>query len=546
MIYDLRFTTTITYSFELPNSSFQLRASSFFSFLFFLFSFISFSQVKSSIDSTKIKIGAQITYKIQVEADTTDLVVFPEGQTFSPLEMIESYKIDTTKNNAKYNLIKSYGLTQFDSGHYTIPRQKIIIGSKTFFTDSLKVEINNIKVDTTKQGLYDIKPYIQVEKSSSNWWKTALIILGILLLIAFLLYWFVWRKKPLTEEEEIALLPPYERAKLALRKLDETDYLQQSQLKGYYSELTFIIRKYLDEKVYDRALESTTDQLVTRLNLLKDGNQIELSKEDIRNIETILKRADLVKFAKSAPDVELAKIDRNTIDLEIDHVKEALPEPTEEEKLLNQQYKEEQERKKKRRKVLITVVVGVILLMATIGGFVIKYGYDYVKDTIVGNDSKELLEGNWVNSAYGIPPIYISTPEVLQRADSQKIDQMSQAKTTMFTYGTILSDINIGVTTTNFKLPDSTKIDLVKAASGGLKIFENNGIRNIITKQEKFVTPNNQEGLKVYGSADFPVPLTDKYKKGEYVMLLFTSGNIMQSVVLAWKEDDGYADKIME
>jgi len=94
------------------------------------------AQVTSSIDSTKIKIGEQITYKIQVEADTTDLVIFPEGQTFSPLEMIESYKIDTTKSDSKYNFIKKYGLTQFDSGHYTIPKQKVIIGDKTFFTDS--------------------------------------------------------------------------------------------------------------------------------------------------------------------------------------------------------------------------------------------------------------------------------------------------------------------------------------------------------------------------------------------------------------------------
>ena len=64
-----------------------------------------------------------------------------------------------------------------------------------------------------------------------------------------------------------------------------------------------------------------------------------------------MKRADLVKFAKSAPDIELAKIDRNTIDIEIDQVKEALPEPTEEEKLLDEQYREEQERKKKRKKI---------------------------------------------------------------------------------------------------------------------------------------------------------------------------------------------------
>ena len=69
-------------------------------------------QMNVSIDSTSIKIGEQITYKIQVEADSTDLVVFPEGQTFLPLEVIESYKTDTTKNDAKFNLIKKLALIQ--------------------------------------------------------------------------------------------------------------------------------------------------------------------------------------------------------------------------------------------------------------------------------------------------------------------------------------------------------------------------------------------------------------------------------------------------
>ena len=87
----------------------------------------SYAQVTSSIDSTSIKIGEQITYKIEVESDTTDLVIFPEGQTFLPLEVIESFDVDTTKKDAKHLLIKEYALTQFDSGAYTIPRQKISI-----------------------------------------------------------------------------------------------------------------------------------------------------------------------------------------------------------------------------------------------------------------------------------------------------------------------------------------------------------------------------------------------------------------------------------
>jgi len=90
MNYDFRFKKRKTYK----NGLKELYLLSLF---FCLCSLVSFSQVTSSIDSTKIKIGEQITYNIQVEADTTDLVIFPEGQTFSPLEMIESYEIDTTK-----------------------------------------------------------------------------------------------------------------------------------------------------------------------------------------------------------------------------------------------------------------------------------------------------------------------------------------------------------------------------------------------------------------------------------------------------------------
>ena len=109
-----------------------LKSSAILFLFFFLASWFLNAQVAAKIDSTSIKIGAQIIYSIEVKTDTTSLVVFPEGPSFSPLEMIESYETDTLKQNDKYNLIKKYGLTQFDSGAYTIPPQKIIIGDKTF------------------------------------------------------------------------------------------------------------------------------------------------------------------------------------------------------------------------------------------------------------------------------------------------------------------------------------------------------------------------------------------------------------------------------
>lgn len=527
----------------------------------FLISLISFSQVTSEVDTTKIRIGEQINYKIKVEADSSALVVFPEGQTFMPLEAVEASEVDTTRKDSKFKLSRIYKITQFDSGSYTIPRQKIIIGEKPFFTDSLRVDVGTVQVDTTKQKLYDIKPIIEVEKSSSNWWKWLLGILAALALVAFLLWWFIWRQKPLTEEEEIALLPPYDRAKLALKKLDESQYFMRSEIKEYYSELTMIIRKYLDEKVYDRSLESTTDELINRLQLLKEGNQFPFKKETLTNLETILKRADLVKFAKSAPDAALIEMDRATIEKEIESVKAVLPEPTEEEKLLDQQYKEEQERKKKRRKIIVTIAISVFLLIATFVGFGIKYGFEYVKDTIIGHESKELLEGEWVESAYGFPPVWIETPKVLKRVslDSVLTEEAQQnVKLTTFMYGTLLDVFSVTVNnTTLINIPqqqgqeqgeeDNPLFDLFQISEASIKRFEQKGATDIIVKRDQFITPNAAEGIKTYGTFSLKVPNRERAVDAEYVMLLFSNQkNVLQQIIVTWPQDDDYADKVVE
>lgn len=531
---------------DLKTSVNRLRSTVFF--VFILISFFSFGQVTSSVDTTNIKIGEQITYKIQVETDSSNIVVFPQAKEFSPLEVIESYPVDTTKiENNKLKLIKEYGLTQFDSGTYYIPKQKINIAFNSFTTDSIKVEVNTVKVDTTKQGLYNIKPLIQVEKPKSNWLKYLLIVLGILILVGFLIYWFIWRPKPLTEEEKIALLPPYDRAKLALKQLDESHYLENSQIKEYYSELTFAIRKYLDEKVYDKALESTTDELVTRLNLLKEGNQYDLSKETIKNIESILKRADLVKFAKSAPDVELAKLDRNTIDTEIDHVKEVLPEPSEEEKLLNEQYKLEQERKKKRRKIMLTSAIVLALLMATYAGFGIKYGFGYVNDTLIGHQGKKLLEGTWVNSEYGFPPVTISTPEVLKRIDVELPEELQgKVKNTTFTYEKE-GVLAIVISTTNVTQPQDS-LDTKGAIEKSLQLMEAKGAKNILSNSDKFTTPNGAEGIKTTGTMDVPMTEgSDRLFDANYDIFTFSSNNkVLQQIIFIWRKNDEYTDTIVE
>jgi hypothetical protein len=516
-------------------------------------SLLGYGQISSSIDSTAIKIGAELLYKIEVKTDSSTLVVFSEEQTFQPLEMINSYAVDTTKKDGYYQFTKTYGLTQFDSGVYTIPRQKINLGGKLFYTDSLEVQVNPVLVDTTKQKLFDIKPLTEVEKSPSGFWGGFALFMLIFLSISGLLYWFVWRKKPLSEAEKIAALKPYERAKLALEKLDEEQYFQNEEIKTYYSDLTLILRQYLDEKVYEQSLESTTDELVLRLKTLKEANQITLSPETIRNIETILKRADLVKFAKSKPDFQLARFDKSTIELEIDHVKEGLPEPTEEELLQDLAYREALAKAQKRKKTKQTIAIAAGVLLIALTGFVIHSGFTNVKDTVLRNPGKILLEKTpWVRSEYGAPGVTISTPVVLERQKGELAEEMKgKAQVVSFAFAEVDTPVDIIVNSSKFAAQagedgnaKDVPIDVLKVAEGVLDRFEKQGAKNIISRNEQFITPNGQEGVKTFGTGEFLVG--ENLVKSEYIILGFSTPNILQQVILTWTANDIYADQIVE
>ncbi|MDG1041580.1 MAG: hypothetical protein P8O96_01875 [Flavobacteriaceae bacterium] len=516
-------------------------------------SLLGYGQISSSIDSTAIKIGAELLYKIEVKTDSSTLVVFSEEQTFLPLEMINSYAVDTTKKDGYYQFTKTYGLTQFDSGVYTIPRQKINLGGKLFYTDSLEVQVNPVLVDTTKQKLFDIKPLTEVEKSPSGFWGGFALFMLIFLSISGLLYWFVWRKKPLSEAEKIAALKPYERAKLALEKLDEEQYFQNEEIKTYYSDLTLILRQYLDEKVYEQSLESTTDELVLRLKTLKEANQITLSPETIRNIETILKRADLVKFAKSKPDFQLARFDKSTIELEIDHVKEGLPEPTEEELLQDLAYREALAKAQKRKKTKQTIAIAAGVLLIALTGFVIHSGFTNVKDTVLRNPGKILLEKTpWVRSEYGAPGVTISTPVVLERQKVELAEEMKgKAQVVSFAFAEVDAPVDIIVNSSKFAAQagedgnaKDVPIDVLKVAEGVLDRFEKQGAKNIISRNEQFITPNGQEGVKTFGTGEFLVG--ENLVKSEYIILGFSTPNILQQVILTWTANDIYADQIVE
>ncbi|MFY0628739.1 MAG: hypothetical protein JXR05_00080 [Flavobacteriaceae bacterium] len=262
-----------------------------------LISTVSFSQqVEVKVDTTNIRIGEQFFYQISVD-DTTSVIV-PKLENLKGLEIVEDLKMDTVKSN----LIKKYLLTGFDSGAFYIPSQQIFIRNRAYITDSILINVATVAVDTTKQKMFPIKA-IQSEPYVFDDFKPYLIwvILGLLLIAALIYYLKTRKKEEITEEEIIALLPPYEEAIERLHKLDGKLLWQNNEIKKYYSELTEIVRTYVEKELKIPALESTTDEIIDTLIEYNKEQTLEASEETIKKLKGLLSEADLVKFAKSKP-----------------------------------------------------------------------------------------------------------------------------------------------------------------------------------------------------------------------------------------------------
>lgn len=251
--------------------------------------------VKAEIDTTNIRIGEQFQLKISV--DETQNVIIPKIQ-LKGLEVIDSTRIDTIKNS----LIRRYILTGFDSGAFYIPQQQIFVKNQAFLTDSLLINIATIAIDTAKVKKFPIKSIKKEPYTFDDFRIYIYLILAILAIIGFWIYWFVIRKRKETEDAPTyRTLPPFEEAILRLNELDEKLLWQNNKIKEYYSELTEIVRGYIERELKVPALENTTDEVLAMIKDFKNLDSIETSKETIKKLKDLLREADLVKFAKSKP-----------------------------------------------------------------------------------------------------------------------------------------------------------------------------------------------------------------------------------------------------
>ena len=505
--------------------------------------------VTASVESDSILIGKELSYTIDVSLEKSENIIFPDSTSFIPFELISETSIDTTKQENGYIFSKKYKITSFDEGEYIIPKIKIQIGDKLFSTDSKKITVNLVEVDTTKQGLYDIKPSFD-KFSSIEILKLSLknnypVILFSVLLIISLVY---FRSKiieffnPLLNIKPA--LRPIELIKKRLSDLEKINIDTSYEVKLFYSELTFALRSFFEKEVYDKALESTTGELILKLNNLSEIKSFAISKDSIKIVEDIFKRADLVKFAKFLPEKSVIQNDLKTINEEVKLFSELLPEPSEEEKLKNLNYQKQAEKKlrNERLKIVSISTLSLLIILFIFSGFI--NGFQHTLDKITFNHNLRLLNKNWTKSEYGSPGIFAETPDALVRLNNDNEFLYNDYKMDSQFY---FSDSNESIEFFISNYSSESKIEpqnfqLILESS--LDDLESRGLQNMLVKYEEFETKNKGKGLLISGTTDFKIS-DKKYKSGNYNVIGFLTETGFKTAILLTHEKR-YVNEIRE
>ena len=131
-------------------------------------------------------------------------------------------------------------------------------------------------------------------------------------------------------------------------------------------------------------------ELLSKLESLKQSGHLELERETIKNLKTVLQTADLVKFARSTPEFGSTSKDRELVEGVVIETKEALPEPTPEEIREREEYRLLSAKKRRKKQLQWGFASVGILLILSLSVAISVYGFYPVRDTLVGYPSIKL------------------------------------------------------------------------------------------------------------------------------------------------------------
>ncbi len=314
----------------------MIKQSGIFILAILLANCLSAQKVKSKLSSNQIWLGNEFTLIVEIECEKTDQISYlPETKHLnafrgnpdksSPdtikLEILTPFVSKREKIQGKTYWEGTYSLICFDTGYLVLPPMTIMFNNKTLeIPPSL---LNVMLVPKSKNiDIYDIEENFAVlpeEKfdliGNAKFLSLLFLLMGLLLgLIYFIL---PKGKKKETSEIPERKLSSQEKTRQALNSLMEKQMWRNNQEKEHFTELSLIIRNFLNEEYNNRFEGKTSFEI--QLILKKEH----FSYKQLNDLGLILNVSDMVKFAKSSVEEEgINTIYRKAIEFVNETIKE--------------------------------------------------------------------------------------------------------------------------------------------------------------------------------------------------------------------------------
>ncbi len=268
------------------------------------FSFSQDVKATAKVDSNHIMIGDWFKLHLEIEHPndvTVTIHSFPDS--LEGFEVIKREEPSQKQIEQRTLRVQDFIVTSFDSGMHIIPAIDVYYtraGDTTKYlieTSPVLMNVGTVAVDTSKD-IKDVKPPLSVPITFADVLPYLLVLIGVAGIVWLARYIIRKRKRGEPLIPEAPSRPANELAIEALRSLESEKLWSRGKIKEFHSQLTDIIRLYIERRFKILAMESTTDEILNAFG--KDT--IENNPKD--ELKEILIRADLVKFAKFQPAAE--------------------------------------------------------------------------------------------------------------------------------------------------------------------------------------------------------------------------------------------------
>lgn len=260
--------------------------------------------VQVTLDTNQVTVGDPIRMRLDVVHAPGDRVEFPDPELDGVFTVRDRRTATQVVDQELIRTSHLYTLVSFRLGAHAVATGmvRVITGEgesvESAFPETM-IEVVSVLGDD-EADVSPIKPPIDWPDRFPRW----IFILAAITLAVLIIAVIAWRlfRQRRSNIELPPLPPPHVTALEALRRLLRKGYIEANDVDAFYTEVSDIVRGYLEARFQLRAPESTTEEFIrdaANTRILRTSHQL--------LVRDFLEQSDLVKFARFRPGVSEMK-----------------------------------------------------------------------------------------------------------------------------------------------------------------------------------------------------------------------------------------------